>query len=386
MGESPVANSNADGTESRGETPSLLGATRRESILAMLHRDGSVRVSELTETLGVTPVTVRRDIAQLETEGILRRVHGGAVLAKPRDHSQPAGRPGDRHGAATSGSKIGMLVPSLDYYWPSVIEGAQLEAELNSMSIILRGSSYEADDTIAQIEHLTTRGHAEALILAPNMNAPHSGEALDRLAEADVPVVLVERTGMAGPLRNTVESVVSDHAHGAALAMRHLAALGHERIGLVVSGESPTIPHLQKGWGDARRELQIDHHPVVDVAVPWASDSTWDTTVDSILDECLATGTTALLVHADQAAASIVQRCQHRGMSVPGDLSIVAYDDELAELFEPPLTAVRPPRVSLGRAAVKLVVDRMRYPGMPAHRVIITPSLRVRDSTGAPTR
>ena len=43
-----------------------------------------------------------------------------------------------------------------------------------------------------------------------------------------------------------------------------------------------------------------------------------------VLDRCLATGTTALLVHADAEAMAIVQRCEARGISVPGDLSVVA--------------------------------------------------------------
>jgi DNA-binding LacI/PurR family transcriptional regulator len=62
----------------------------------------------------------------------------------------------------------------------------------------------------------------------------------------------------------------------------------------------------------------------------------------------------------------------------------VAYDDEVAGLFSPPLTAVRPPRRSIGRAAVRLVADRLAEPERPAHRVVISPSLRVRGSTAPP--
>jgi DNA-binding LacI/PurR family transcriptional regulator len=69
---------------------------------------------------------------------------------------------------------------------------------------------------------------------------------------------------------------------------------------------------------------------------------------------------------------------------VPGDLSLVAYDDEIAGLFSPPLTAVRPPRRSIGRAAVRLVTDRLADPELPAHRVVISPSLRIRESSAPP--
>ncbi|NNH23163.1 DeoR family transcriptional regulator, partial [Pseudokineococcus marinus] len=60
-----------------------LAETRRQHLLLALRRDGVVRVSDLTEALGVTPVTVRRDIARLERDGLVRRVHGGAALPVP---------------------------------------------------------------------------------------------------------------------------------------------------------------------------------------------------------------------------------------------------------------------------------------------------------------
>ena len=59
----------------------MLATRRRELILAEVERAGGVRVSELTELLGVSDMTVRRDLEQLESHGWLRKVHGGAVPA-----------------------------------------------------------------------------------------------------------------------------------------------------------------------------------------------------------------------------------------------------------------------------------------------------------------
>ena len=67
-----------------------------------------------------------------------------------------------------------------------------------------------------------------------------------------------------------------------------------------------------------------------------------------------------------------------RGISVPGDLSVIAYDDEVAELFTPALTAVSPPRAAVGAAAVDLVIR-------PVHRVTLNPTLKVRGSTAPPS-
>jgi DeoR/GlpR family transcriptional regulator of sugar metabolism len=59
----------------------VLAHQRQERILAELRRTGAVRVSDLTELLGVSDMTIRRDLEQLAGEGLARKVHGGAVLA-----------------------------------------------------------------------------------------------------------------------------------------------------------------------------------------------------------------------------------------------------------------------------------------------------------------
>lgn len=59
----------------------MLAQQRQVRILAELRRSGAVRVAELTEQLGVSDMTIRRDLEQLTAEGVARKVHGGAVLA-----------------------------------------------------------------------------------------------------------------------------------------------------------------------------------------------------------------------------------------------------------------------------------------------------------------
>jgi DeoR/GlpR family transcriptional regulator of sugar metabolism len=59
----------------------VLAHQRQERILAELRRSGAVRVAELTELLRVSDMTIRRDLEQLASEGLARKVHGGAVLA-----------------------------------------------------------------------------------------------------------------------------------------------------------------------------------------------------------------------------------------------------------------------------------------------------------------
>jgi len=351
-----------------------LQVARRAQMLEALQRDGTLRISELSAALGAAAVTIRRDIAQLAAEGLVRRVHGGVTLIAPEETPEDAF-------VVAEDRTLGMLVPSLDYYWPDVARGAEEAARELDMRLVLRGSSYDTEDDLPQLSRLVERMNVDGLVIAPRMDVPTSQRTIEWLVATGIPVVLLERTATAGPHHEVLESVVTDHALGAAMAVRHLVSLGHGKVGLALVRHSPTGPHLHRGWAEASAECGIDIHETVDVSVADAREVDRDGTLDEALDRCLATGTTALLVHADAEAIALVQRCEERHLAVPKDLSIVAYDDEVAGLFSPPLTAVRPPRRSIGRAAVRLVADRLADPDRPAHRVTISPSLRVRGST-----
>ncbi|AVT35562.1 substrate-binding domain-containing protein [Plantactinospora sp. BB1] len=365
------------------ENRAPLQVARRQQLLAALQRDGAMRISDLSEALGAAAITIRRDIAQLAAEGLVRRVHGGVALITPdeapvSEEAPPVGR------NSLGGRTLGMLVPSLDYYWPDVARGAEEAARELDMRLVLRGSSYDTDDDKPQLERLVDRMGVDGLVIAPRMDTSTAERTIDWLAHEGVPAVLLERTATVGAHHAVMESVVTDHALGAAMAVRHLASLGHRRIGVVLDADSPTRPHVRRGWLEAVHECGLDPASTVEVVLPDSRSPERDALLHEVLDRCLATGTTALLVHADAEAIALVQHCEERQLSVPGDLSIVAYDDEVAGLFSPPLTAVRPPRRSIGRAAVRLVADRLADPARPTHRVVISPSLRVRESTAAP--
>ncbi|WIM98524.1 substrate-binding domain-containing protein [Actinoplanes oblitus] len=357
-------------SDKRGPLPE----TRRARLLEALRRDGVLRISDLTATLGAAAVTIRRDIAQLAAEGLVRRVHGGVTLPSAEDPPAPA---------EPELTALGMLVPSLDYYYPAVARGAEEAARELEMRIVLRGGSYKTEDDQPQLLRLVDQG-VDALIVAPRMDVPTAGRTVDWLAGTGLPVVLLERTAATGPFHTALESVVTDHALGAAMAVRHLVELGHRKVGVALATNSPTRPHVHRGWREAAAECAVDVAGTVDAQIPDARSSGSAAALDEVLDRCLATGTTALLVHADPEAIALVQRCEERRIAVPGQLSVVAYDDEVAGLFSPALTAVRPPRRSIGRAAVRLVADRLADPDRPAHRVVISPSLRVRASTAPP--
>ncbi|HWV78276.1 MAG TPA: substrate-binding domain-containing protein [Isoptericola sp.] len=353
-----------------------LPAERRAHLLDALDREGVVRVADVSRALGVTAVTVRRDIILLEREGRLVRVHGGAV--------RPAttGRDGTPSTLPPTAQAIGVLVPSLDYYWPGVVRGLEAEAREHGLRVVLRGSSYETSDERPALQRLAETDGVGGLIVAPRTDGTRGADVARWLRDSGLPHVLVEREAAHAPHREALESVVSDHALGALIAVHHLADLGHRRVGLVLSRESPTSRKIAAGWRAACTALGLSTDEHFERLAPDRRNPEFPGVVTEVVDTALASGTTALLVHSDPEASAVVHEAMDRGLRVPGDLSVLSYDDEVAGLFSPALTAVRPPRAAVGHAAVDLLVKRLTDPDRPVHRVAISPRLVVRESTG----
>ncbi|QHC67852.1 substrate-binding domain-containing protein [Rathayibacter sp. VKM Ac-2759] len=357
-----------------------LAAERRAHILAALAVDGAVRISQLTEALGVATVTLRRDLVQMEREGLLSRVHGGAVVLSG---AAGGGAPAQAVAEEKLGS-IAVLVPSLAYYWPGVLRGMEEAGRRLGYEVILRGASYELQDERPVLERLLRSGDVKGLIVAPNTDTEHAPDVVRWLADSGVPAVLVERDAILEPEGTPVESVTTDHALGAVLAARHLAQLGHRKVGLILSRSSPTSRKITAGWLAACESLGLTPADHFEQLLPDRASHDFSEVVNATLETALSTGVTALLVHSDPEAMAFVDLALNRGISVPGDLSVIAYDDEVAQLFTPALTAVSPPRAGVGEAAVHLLVQRIENPDRPVHRVQLNPSLIVRASTAAP--
>jgi len=354
-------------------------AQRRDELLHELRAHGALQVTEMSRRLGVSEVTLRRDVNALVNTGVAERVHGGAVL---RDRPAPA-----RGVGAEPRFTIGMVAPSTNYYWPTIFADARSVAAELGVQLVVRASTYAIDDHQKQIAKLVTLG-VDALITAPDTDAPGADRLLRWLDELAIPVVLAERMPMDPGGYTHIEWVASDHTGGARLAVDHLVASGHHRIGLFDLGTSnPTVPQLRRGWSE-----QLIRHGIAPEdqltgnSVEFVSDHR-DAAIDDVLARCAETGTTALIILPDPYAVLFVQRAQDVGVRIPDDLSIVAYDDEVAHTSDPPLSAVHPPKRYIGRQAVELAVARLAE-GIrrPPHRVSVGAQLVVRSSSGpAPT-
>ncbi|WP_166844475.1 substrate-binding domain-containing protein [Isoptericola sp. BMS4] len=360
------------------------GTTRREHIMRELRTHGTVATGALADQLGVSAMTVRRDVNALAAKGLLVRVHGGAALPEPAAGVVDGPAP---DATAPRGSRltIGLVVPQLDYYFPRLVAGARAAAARAGARLVIRTTAYDPDEDHHQCRRLAGSPGApgvDGLVVVPTMTGGRVAELLAWLDRLPTPVLLADRRPPEISPFKSLEWVASDHASGAATAVWHLHGQGHRRIGLLSLAGTTTSRALHHGWHDALRTLAIaPDEQVVGHTDGFVSPGR-TALMAAVLDDVRRTGTTALLVHSDPFALSFTQYCHEVGVAVPDDLAVVAYDDEVADMGDPPLTAVRPPTSEVGRLAVENMVARLTEGARrPTHRVMLDPTLTVRGSS-----
>ncbi|MEV5674054.1 MULTISPECIES: substrate-binding domain-containing protein [unclassified Streptomyces] len=371
-------------------------AERHDRLLELVRERGSARVSDLASQLGVSPVTIRRDVEDLAVRGLLDRVHGS--VSWPQDAVPPPGAAtgpgatGPGGAGAGSGLVLGMLAPSATYYFAEVIRGAHEAAARAGARLILRISDYRPEEDHARTEGLLAAG-AEGMLVAPGWRRPGDPAAFgDWITSLPVPTVLLERQPAAGSPLDALDRVCSDHGHGVLLAVRHLVDLGHGAPLLMARADSPTAVAVRSGYEEALRILGLRApQDVIDSVPAELAPEGFEDAVLALRDAVRSGVATAALIHNDVDAIQVVQRLAELGVRVPDDLALIAYDDEVAALADTPLTAVAPPKREVGRHATELLVERLtRARGAggaaPRRHLTLLPELRVRSSCGHPLR
>ena len=108
------------------------------------------------------------------------------------------------------------------------------------------------------------------------------------------------------------------------------------------------------------------------------------TAIDEILQTLRAAQVTASVCHNDIPALAIADRARQLGWAIPGDLSIVAYEDRVSTRATTPLTTVVLPGYEVGRVAAQALLEQLEGPDRRPRQIRIQPDLVVRESTGRP--
>jgi DNA-binding LacI/PurR family transcriptional regulator len=190
-------------------------------------------------------------------------------------------------------------------------------------------------------------------------------------------VVAVEAGALDG-----VPSVAVDQHHGARLATEHLLACGHETV-YHLAGPADFIEaqHRIEGWLAALQDAGVATS--APLRGDWSARSGYAAAQRLIERPDL----TAIFVANDQMALGVLRLLHEHGREVPGDISIVGFDDiPEAAYFTPPLTSVRQDFNEMGRRSLRLLLNEIDGRGRADVREVVPATLVRRASTGPPRR
>jgi DNA-binding LacI/PurR family transcriptional regulator len=180
-----------------------------------------------------------------------------------------------------------------------------------------------------------------------------------------------------------VTNIILDHRRAAALALKHLVDLGHERIAFMKG--SPLSSDSEARWNaisEVARKLGITIRP--ELIVQLEGDDSTPNLGYPFAKQLLARGHsfTALFAYNDISAIGSICAMQEAGLRVPEDVSVVGFDDiQSAAYINPPLTTVRQPLQKMGEIAARTLLDLIEGRVMHLPEIAIEPELVVRRST-----
>jgi LacI family transcriptional regulator, galactose operon repressor len=251
-------------------------------------------------------------------------------------------------------STVGVVVADLgNPYTAPVLRGLQSRLEGADYMALMTETRDDSQVLERAVGHLLAR-QVDALV----MLAVRSGDR-DRVVgwASRVPVVLAVR-GLPG---SGVPAVTHDDLGGARLAATHLAELGHRRV-VQLPGPQDMQPFKDRydGFAEAADELGLEAW-----AAPPASRPVFDEGRRLMGQALEGRGrATAVFAHNDAMAMGAVRALRDAGLSCPGDVSVVGYNDvPMADCFDPPLTTIRLNGYEVGRQAGEAVLAAIR--GLP---------------------
>jgi LacI family transcriptional regulator len=256
--------------------------------------------------------------------------------------------------------------------------GGMLKCAEHGYRMIFELVDTTGDAVEREIEAALAALHPDGVILTP----PHSDNP--RITE------LLTRHGIPFARIGSVAdgpgfSIAMDDAGAGAAATRHLLGQGHRRIGFVTGSDAYALSAARlRGYEQAVAEAGADADPALVARGDFGFESGL-AAAEQLLS--LDRPPTAVVASSDQMALAAVQAAQARGLSVPGDLSVVSFDDSpLARFTAPALTAICQPIAAMTARAAERLIAATAGEAPPATRDVLPFSLAVRASTAPPAR
>lgn len=273
---------------------------------------------------------------------------------------------------------LGFIVSDLtNPFTPEVARGVQDVADESGYCTLIYNTDGDGQREVRALTLLRER-QADGLIITP----PETEEGNTCILEMHalgIPIVLLSRELQPA----VVDRVTTDTYGGAIMAVQHLIALGHSRVAFI--GGAPTVAAgRRRGYLDGLRQAGIQPDPglIVETSLNREGGAS---VIIQLLE--LHNPPTGVFIANDTVALGAIQEALRHGYAIPGDLSVVGFDDiALAAFAHPSLTTIAQPKPLLGRTAVELLLARIEQRADPAPREVRLQCALVRRESTAPIK
>lgn len=279
--------------------------------------------------------------------------------------------------ASNKTKTIGLIISrapqyiATDPFLPQIIGGLLDVTKQYSQGLLLEW--VEPGQQLETYLELTRAHHIDGIIL---MTPRVDDTGLKALEEADIPVVL-----MGHITESTLHSVDVDNRGAAESAVHHLVELGHTKIACITNAARPYTSASQRleGYKHALKRASLPYNESLVREADFDIESGFQQ-MNSLLNS--GEDFSAVFVASDNVAVGAYSALRDAGLSVPGDISVVGFDDiPLASFLDPPLTTIRMPAREIAEQSYHLLMRLMKW-DFPDNREILLPTdLVLRQST-----
>ncbi len=255
------------------------------------------------------------------------------------------------------------------FYFP-ILMAIEVELVTHDYHIMLTSLNSENPTNLRMVE----QSRVDGLILAgPNLSPQFVTTTLNR----GIPVVLIDNK----PLHRKANTILTDDGGGAYEATAHLLSHGHTRI-VHIGGPEEWVSNRQRyiGYCAAMRDAGLGDNCRV-MHMEGTTSTTGEAATAKFLDG--PEPPTAIFAANDSMALGAARAAAARGLTVPGDLALVGFDNiSAAEHFSPPLTTVRIFKEQMGKLAARRMLEILNDPDIPPVETRVSTELVIRQSCG----
>ncbi len=276
---------------------------------------------------------------------------------------------------------IGILLPDISQpFFAQVLKGIEAVARLRNYTLIMGCTFYDIEDEKRQLNSMLDQ-NTDGIIFFCGYDMY---EHIKKVHDSNVPVVVLDREIK----QKDIPSVLIDNAKAMESAVQYLYDLGHRKIGFITFPfeNQTTIRKRYEGYCAALKKNGIKYDPdivIIDDQMRLAElKGTYEVLLQKIKQKIIPT---AIITLSDFLALGAIKALKEEGFNVPGDISVVGFNDEVICAFsDPPLTTVKQPKKLMGETAANLLIDIIEKKEIVNKNIILDTEIIVRGTTAPP--